>query len=743
MIMIRKMILTGLLLISSILDGAIFNVTNTSDAGAGSLRQAILDANAAGVGPHNINFITAGVCPFTISPATDLPAITQQVIIDGYTAAGSSANAGLIDQPCNAVLCVELKGGGTLQGPTRGLRFDPGSENSIVRGLCINNFGRNTGTPGGIVINAAGVKVEGCFIGTDITGTQSVRGIHPNTRGVLLFGAASGCTIGGLTPAQRNVLAGSYIRQGTINISGGNNNRVKGNFVGLLKTGNEAFGNCSHGVLISQGGVSNNNVIGIDFADPADIRDQGRNVIAGYTLLQVVIGNPGLNATSNQIRGNYIGTDITGEKALKLGGVGVLIALGTENIIESNLISGMIDGIKVGVTGFGVPASVGNVIQGNLIGTDAKGTKILGNQRHGIWLIQSGKTLIDGTTPAGPNVISGNGSDAIRISDNSTFNVVKGNLIGTDVSGKKVLGNRGSGIQIGSVQASQGTHDNIVGGPGSNDFNVIVGNQENGIEIVAETFNNNILNNLIGVSNQKSRKNFGNHKFGIAIINATNNVVIGNRIENNKKGGIELRHHADDNIIQGNHIRKNSDSGVTIINSSNNLLGALEEEIKCKDCGDNGCLANSGNLISGQPEFGIHLEGEAARNSILSNSIYNNEKEGIEFSREEGCHHHQKAPVLTSAKREKKHVTVSGTLHSLRNSEFLIQLYNNKGNGTEEGKILVANLFVTTNDEGKVNFKIKLPCTDKSDFITATATEWVDGAAVQTSEFSESIAVTH
>jgi hypothetical protein len=68
-----------------------YPVTNTNDSGAGSLRQAILDANAHG-GLDNVSFNIPGSGVHTIAPATELPVITSPVIIDGYTQPGSGAN---------------------------------------------------------------------------------------------------------------------------------------------------------------------------------------------------------------------------------------------------------------------------------------------------------------------------------------------------------------------------------------------------------------------------------------------------------------------------------------------------------------------------------------------------------------------------------------------------------------------------------------------------------------------------
>src|SRR3954454_8226513 len=80
-----------------------YTVSNTLDAGPGSFRQAILDANAR-AGSDTISFNISGSGVHTIAPTTELPAITSPVIIDGYTQPGSSTNTLAIGD--NAVLLV-------------------------------------------------------------------------------------------------------------------------------------------------------------------------------------------------------------------------------------------------------------------------------------------------------------------------------------------------------------------------------------------------------------------------------------------------------------------------------------------------------------------------------------------------------------------------------------------------------------------------------------------------------------
>jgi len=101
--------LTTWVLHPKVAQAATFTVTNTNDAGAGSLRQAILDANA---NPRldNINFSIPGAGPHTIQPLSASPTITDPAIIDGYTQAGASPNTNGPGYGLNTVLMIELDG---------------------------------------------------------------------------------------------------------------------------------------------------------------------------------------------------------------------------------------------------------------------------------------------------------------------------------------------------------------------------------------------------------------------------------------------------------------------------------------------------------------------------------------------------------------------------------------------------------------------------------------------------------
>src|SRR5262245_17054131 len=105
------------LLVASALPAATFTVTNTTDSGAGSLRQAIIDANAA-AGLDTIAFNVSGagcdgggVC--TITPASTLPVISSPVLIDGYTQPGTSSNTNA-EGALNTVLKIVIASPGAV-----------------------------------------------------------------------------------------------------------------------------------------------------------------------------------------------------------------------------------------------------------------------------------------------------------------------------------------------------------------------------------------------------------------------------------------------------------------------------------------------------------------------------------------------------------------------------------------------------------------------------------------------------
>ena len=139
-----------------------FTVTTTEDSGPGSLRAAMLAANASTGTLDTIVFGIPGAGPHSIALANFLPTITDPLYIDGTSQPGYAGTP-----------VVELDGTGA-GATSNGLFVATGGSGSTIRGLAINRFGTG-GTPGqaggaGIVVEGPGGNlIERNFIGTGST----------------------------------------------------------------------------------------------------------------------------------------------------------------------------------------------------------------------------------------------------------------------------------------------------------------------------------------------------------------------------------------------------------------------------------------------------------------------------------------------------------------------------------------------------------------------------------------------
>jgi hypothetical protein len=396
-----------------------FTVINTKDSGAGTLRQAMFDANVT-PGADVINFNIAGTDVKTITPTTALPKITEAVTINGYSQPGAHPNTKAIGS--DAVLKIELSGA-SAPPDANGLWIT--TANSTVRGLVINRWGAPGSLESAIRIQGSGAtgnRVAGNFIGTDATGTQD-----PGNAGVGVYVEdAPGNTIGGTAVAARNVISGNAYGIGIGGAAKGTT--VAGNYVGTDASGTRDLGNSQYGVA-GEGG-SNSDIGGTTIAT--------RNVISGNNA-----GGIGFAASGVRIAGNYVGTDASGTEALGNTFYGVYIDSGSNNIIggtsaaERNVISGN-DGSGVLITNADTNA---NKVLGNYIGADKNGAAVLGNSAHGISIYDAKNTVIGSATAGGRNVISGNEGSGVNIyGDTATGNRILSNSI---------YANGGLGIDLG------------------------------------------------------------------------------------------------------------------------------------------------------------------------------------------------------------------------------------------------------------------------------------------------------
>jgi streptogramin lyase len=207
-----------------------FAVTNTRDSGPGSLRQAIQNANLNFQGASRIVFNIPGEGVQSIVPLTDLPAMTQPTEIDGFTQPGSAPNS--LAEGIDALLRIELRGKLRVVG-----------NSMTIRGLVVNSSG---GT--GLELIGMDCRIEGCFIGTDPTGTvdlgNELDGLHvSNSAG------DQPNYIGGPDPAQRTLISGNQASGITIQV-GPAATIVQGNHIGTDVTGRRRLGNAGFGVRV-------------------------------------------------------------------------------------------------------------------------------------------------------------------------------------------------------------------------------------------------------------------------------------------------------------------------------------------------------------------------------------------------------------------------------------------------------------------------------------------------------------
>jgi hypothetical protein len=422
---------------------------------------------------------------------------------------------------------------------------------------------------------------------------------------------------------------------------------------------------------------------------------------------------------SNKISGNYIGLDVTGSLNKSNGFAAIwgngsgptqiyvddvsYTIVGGPNIADRNVISQTrtalaTDPVSHVLAPFGMGVffdfSSKNIIQGNYLGTNAEGTKAIGNfigATEGILFI--GAQIPDGNEKneniAMNNLISGFGVGILTYFNNG-HNIFKNNLIGTDFtgqslitnpSGTKTFGNGATGLRI-NLSNHNIAEGNIIGGSATSSV-LTLSNGATG---------NIITNNAIGSDKTGTISLQGGNVPGIFIT-----------------GSVAAGGFPHDNMIMNNTIAFNALNGITVIASP---------------------------LIIG--------------NSILSNSIHDNGRLGIDLGNngpslndnsdtDVGPNNLQNFPLINAEKSfyNPALIQVWGSLDSQPNRSYKIQAFSNKladPSGYGEGHIFIGEKIVTTDANGHVDFHFPAMLnTPVGDIITATATDLVTN---DTSEFS-------
>ncbi len=419
---------------AGIAHAADYSVTTTADSGAGSLRQAITDANA-NPGADTISFAISGNGVHTITPLSPLPEITDQIAIDGTTQVNddtTQASCGTLVPSLPATnntphtLLIEINASNIPNDVFYSNTNN--SANTIIKGLILNN-----GTGQAIGFNADDIIVECNYIGTNSSGTS-------------LVGSFS---------------AGVYI--------GGNNGLVQNNLIS---------GSSSYGFVASGNTVISNNLIGTNVNGSASLPNaSGMNLGSGSIVRNNTIsGNNGVGiysgTTNFSIEGNFIGLSLAG---LPLGNNGDGIYLGSTsnftiggqtagkgNVISANNGSGM---YIYNQNGNGCPSNIVSQTYGNKIGTNVTGNVAPGygnaqsgitvNEQEGVSCVSSVyKHKIGGVSSGQPNIIAGNTLDGVRI-----FQAPNTDVFSISTLGNQIYGNGNLGINLAADSDNDGVAD--------------------------------------------------------------------------------------------------------------------------------------------------------------------------------------------------------------------------------------------------------------------------------------------
>lgn len=719
-----------LALASSAQVGTTFVVSTLADSGSGSLRQAILDANAA-PGPDQITFSVGGVIRVG---RTALPTITGTTVIDGATAPGYVAAP---------VVRIDYQ-------KTAGLTLAAGADGSVISALSLVDAAGP-----GVTIAASNTTLTGNYIGLWGNG----RRVEGNRgEGVLIQAGADGNRIGvGGVDLFRlsNVISGN--RGNGITISGGDDNVVEANFIGTDSTGTKARANGGNGIQITAGARTNliggtqtggNNPTNNVFRRPPE-----GNLVSGNRRNGVLIDD---GATGNQLSGNYIGTQASGNAALGNRRDGVAVdgadynqLIGTTSLQDPFVFYNVVSGNRG--NGLRVTNADHTVVHANFFGIGADNSTTVANRKDGL-LVNGDSQHVDagGEIPLG-NVISGNRRWGMEIAGTSggvtSFNNfvgqaaflgavpnLRGGILvtssnpGFDASDEYswnrirtslIGGNRGNGIEfagdahgaevtdtaVGTNYEINGalpnTGNGIVVGGNSNqiaiggfqpsveelysDFSVHVGsNRGYGIVFKGRAHDNYVFDTRVGLGTGiaiDGAAKLPNGRGGIFLGWGTSDITVGglrdavnpglryfDEIVGNKGNGVTAFFTKDLSLL-GSTISGNEGSGVVLNGAAGSTIG----------------FPLAGNIITENGRFGLYATGRLDGSSVQTATIKNNGADGVRLSSARG-------------------ITVGGT-HPVEPNV----VSNNAGwgilaSGWSSGSALAGN-FVSDNTRGEVDTK--------------------------------------
>lgn len=750
------------------------NYIGTNVAGTAAL------ANPTGVA------IYTGANNNTIGGTTSTPGTGAGNVISGNNSQAMDVNGAGTNGNVVAGNLIGTNAAGTASVSNAvGIFIQNGAQSNTIGGT--TNAARNViagvngfSSPSGVRINGtfsgaqtASNSVVGNYIGLDVTGTV---GLTMSEDGILIQSSAQNNLIGAptSTPGQNggNVVA-NCTRDGIrISSTSSSGNVIRGNLIGLQASGTVALRNFANGITISSAAST---TIGGASANDRNVISGGNT---GATSRGISIDTTG--ASNTIIQGNYIGTDVTGSVDLGNGSDGIRVSVTSSAAITGTQIGGptAVPGtppgnVISGNAGEGIyitGASVSTTrIEGNLIGLNAAGTASLRNDLNGIRLDGGADNVtIGGATAASRNVISGNGptsslSDGIDLSGSgSTGHVIQGNYVGTDVTGTAAIPNGGNGIRLGS-SASTLTVGGNTATPGLPPGNVIAGNgganvtDADGIEINGVS-TVTVRGNLIGL-NAGGTAALPNRDNGILATGTLTAITLGgstagdgNYVSGNNGDGVDLNG-ASNVTVAGNRIGVQADGSSPLGNGANGVrvTGLSGPDTVGGTGGTAGACDGPCNLVANNTLAGVAVDsGSSVRVSVRGNAIRSNGGLGIDLGAvgitpndnldaDSGANNLQNFPVVTSRTFDGVNTTIQGTLNSLANVAFAIEVFSNAAvdpSGNGEGGLFAGSTACTTDAGGNCAWTVVAPGNVALPSATATQTGGTTPSPGSTSEFS-------
>lgn len=357
-------------------DALVFSVTSTADSGAGSLRAAVAQANAA-AGADTIVFdLPEGACSAGGACRIDLATtieITDDVVLDGTTQPRfGTAPANVCATPsAPSSMRIEIVGPSAFGVAALAIAHTAGPAGSVIRGVAVG------GGPGIAIRGSGRHRVQCSHVGVDAAGFTEL----PVVAFALVVeldadGAIVGTDGDGVGDVgERNVLAAAGGH--AIYVNSNRRTRVSGNYFGLGADGSAPL-ECAYGFYARQ--FSHTNLVGSDFDGVSD--ELERNVF-GPCYYPVWIDSLAVTAgEENVVAGNWIGLDAGGQLA-PAGIAGIyLTSAGAGTVVRRNRIEGNPTGVLVEGSAAFASGSEDNCFTGNTVALQHAGSAALVFERN-------------------------------------------------------------------------------------------------------------------------------------------------------------------------------------------------------------------------------------------------------------------------------------------------------------------------------------------------------------------------